>query len=101
MLATAKLEQGLFPVGVGHFPKHVDSPGSSDLRMRTTNENERILVNLGKNGQKKRTLAKQGETESFAEFRFGITTPWWRAFIILLKFNLLIVWQHNVKPTPN
>ena len=59
--------------------------------MRTTNENELILANLykneqtricpflpifgqkmGKNGQKmgeqNRTLAKKGETESFAEF---------------------------------
>ena len=94
--------------------------------MRTTNENERILANLGetertwqtgpnrakpgktgqktgifrqkrgktgqktgeiwrnraKNGQKRakmgkrnRTLAKQGETESFAEFWFGIAQP--------------------------
>ena len=69
--------------------------------MRTTNENERILASLyknertricpflpifgqkmGKNGQKtgerKRTLAKQGKTESFAEFRFGIATPWFK-----------------------
>jgi hypothetical protein len=72
--------------------------------MRTTNENERtsgefiqkqtnpnspvfahflpiLGQKMGKNGQetgeRKRTLAKQGETESFAESWFGIATPWW------------------------
>ena len=67
--------------------------------MPTTNENEPILENLGKKknepefarfcpffahfrakagkktGEQNRTMAKQGETESFAEFLFGIATP--------------------------
>ena len=37
---------------------------------------QKMGKNRQKTGERKRTLAKQGETESFAEFRFGIATPW-------------------------
>ena len=89
--------------------------GGGELRMRTTNENERILASLYKNertwicpflpifcpflvkkwaktgkktGEQNRTLAKQGETKSFAEFWFGIATPWFggQRFVVLAMF---------------
>ena len=61
---------------------------SGEFIQKRTNPNSPVFAHflpifgqkMGKNGQKtgerKRILAKQGETESFAEFRFGIATPW-------------------------
>jgi hypothetical protein len=61
---------------------------SGEFRQKQTNSNLPVFAHflpifrqkMGKNGQKKtgernQTLAKQDETESFAEFLFGIATP--------------------------
>ena len=90
---------------------HLEGCASSDqawpnCACACTNESERILANLGKNGririwanlgkkwanlgefwqqmgkngqktgERNRILAKQGETESFAETLFGFGHPW-------------------------
>ena len=39
---------------------------------------QKMGKNRQKTGERNRTLAKQGETESFTEFLFGIATPWCR-----------------------
>ena len=98
--------------------------GSSDLRMRTTNENERILANLGKNeqnrncpflpifcpfsgkkwaktGERNQTLAKQGKTESFAEFWFGIATPWSLTLKLPGEGQMALPLNLNDKNIPN
>ena len=63
-----------------HYVSDASGAGSSELRMRTTNENEQILANLGKiernriwakpgeNGPKNGQIWAKPETESFTEF---------------------------------